>query len=173
MSTISLRPDTLIDAASYGRNSTRYPLGVADAGGSSDDSGQVWIVERGPYGACALLVQGGSWESAWEAALDELPTVETGYDLASAYGYDTEQDFEEARDCAKRFSVDFAPELQTGYQYQSNASGTGVVDTSDLSMRGLRVRDLDDDLGYGVRLCILRTGTDWQRGDRRVRAPLS
>lgn len=89
--------------------------------------GPVWVLTH-EFGAwavtCAL-----SFESALEAFLDELPAVPAD-ELHEAYGLDSIEELQ-ALDRAARDGSGQWPELEPGYSYQGNATGTGVVYLGD------------------------------------------
>ncbi len=113
-----------------------------------------YVASRDAYGSPDALILAGSWESAYEAWIDESPTI-TEAELPEAYlvpGADSYQTFDDlARESIKKtegeswedhharvvaeglrllraLPADACPELAEGYQYQSNSTGTGIVD---------------------------------------------
>jgi hypothetical protein len=72
-----------------------------------------------------MIIRAQDWHSAYEIAIDESPTVPVE-ELHEAYGFETREEMEKADKLAQGGLAEW-PDLQEGYQYQSNASGTGVV----------------------------------------------
>ena len=98
-------------------NESKYPPKVYD-----DCSGDLYVYgqEYGPI----CLIRANSWEAAYEIAIDESPPVALD-DVHEAYGFDTQAELDDAR----RANPDGGPELAEGYQYQTNATGTGIVNS--------------------------------------------
>lgn len=107
-----------------------------------DGYGPLWVY-RGPYGI-RVIVRAQTWETAYEAAIDTLPTIPP-QEIPEAYGFNgwdsagkrtetvyspetAKTRFDAYLAAAERGEHDL-PELIEGYQYQSNASGTGIVST--------------------------------------------
>lgn len=121
-------------------------------------SGGTWFVAGHEHGA-THVIHARSFESAWEAWIDECPTIDVD-ELPEAYGIDDSPEMKawedthrmppwhactdwaawrEARTAeAKRILAqwdedaregrrDDGPELIQGYEYQANATGTGIV----------------------------------------------
>ncbi len=117
-----------------------------------------YVASRDAYGSPDMLILAGSWESAYEAWIDESPTI-TEDELPEAYlvpGADSYQTFDDlARENLEKLNPktegesweayharvvaeglrllralpnDACPELAEGYRYQSNFTGTGIVD---------------------------------------------
>lgn len=142
---------------------------IDDYGLSCGSNGE-WFVaghEFGPH----VLVHASDFEGAWEAWIDESPTIPKE-ELIEAYspGGDKGSFFDEAIDAYRSASASFQygrwtdedwakikasaksaldamasaaggpqgsdeyPEIVQGYELQSNASGTGIVDVGDYAM---------------------------------------
>lgn len=102
------------------RNRYGSPVEVVDEGYGSGDTVYLYGDETGTR----LVVVAQSWEDAYEAAIDSRPTIPKD-EVYEAYGFDSPEEMaawegEYAREGEYR-------ELEEGYQYQSNASGTGIV----------------------------------------------
>ena len=123
-----------------------------------DDCGEALYVYGKEYGA-SMIINANSWEAAYGIAIDESATIpeeevfeaygsfewlrESMPELWPEYfqvyrkpgegksmGPQTVADILFAMHCEKLLAEDEEyPELQEGYQYQSNASGTGIVET--------------------------------------------
>lgn len=132
---IKLKYDTLVTAASYGRYE-RHVLPVVEATGLNEF---LYVAFDGSYWSPVLIVGAASWTDAYETAIDERPTVAPD-DLWMAYGFDSPEEYDAAVMEAKESGHDW-PDLAEGYTYQSNASGTGIVDTSEFTIVEL-TRDL-------------------------------
>lgn len=138
---------------------------IDDYGLSCGSNGSFWIAghEFGP----TVLVHADSFDSAWGAWIDECPTIPKD-ELPDAYGVsdseemaswqetnpappwgspeysgwiDRKHDAEKAILAAWGESDD-PPDLIEGYEYQSNASGTGIVDVGHYSW--MREADLSE-----------------------------
>lgn len=117
------------------RTSDGYPIDVYD-----DSYGPVFVFghEHGP----TLVIRSRSWHSAWEIAIDEMRPI-SEEEVPEAYGFDgwdsagerteTEYSPDTARARFERWIEDAEsgekdyPELLEGYEYQSNSTGTGIV----------------------------------------------
>jgi hypothetical protein len=86
----------------------------------------------GPWILPSKLVRADSWENAWEAYIDECPTVPAD-ELHEAYGIDDQAEFDrmvaDARDGLREW-----PELSDEYTYQSNSTDTGIVYSADRTL---------------------------------------
>lgn len=94
----------------------------------------LWIVWEacGHFGVVAGIVAAVGEHDAYEALIDELPTVPEE-DLHAAYGFDTSEDFAAFLDGVWPEEMpEGGPDLVEGYAYQSNFTGTGIVWTQDL-----------------------------------------
>jgi len=89
---------------------------------AEDSEAPLWIYSFDAYGSPTCIVSAVSWNSAYEALIDELPTIPES-EVYEAYGFETQADFE------ARFDDDLYEwsELAEGYRYQSNCTGTGIV----------------------------------------------
>lgn len=89
---------------------------------AEDSEAPLWIYSFDAYGSPTCIVCATSWDSAYEALIDELPTIPES-ELYEAYGFETQADFD------ARFDDDLYEwsELAEGYRYQSNFTGTGIV----------------------------------------------
>ncbi len=95
-----------------------------------DDWGALWAYRDAEGLRC--VVAANSWHDALEAAYDTLPTIAES-EVPEAYGFETLAELHEAD----------SPELLEGYQYQSNATGTGIV---SVSLNGETLEPLTTDL---------------------------
>ena len=68
-------------------------------------------------GGLVGLVRALSWHDAWEIVEDEILTPIPEEDMPEAYGFDTLEELQAAEE----------PDLVEGYSYQSNATGSGIV----------------------------------------------
>jgi hypothetical protein len=93
----------------------------------------VWLGSDDPYGGVRAVIVADTWEEAYEMLIDELPTVPED-ELHEAYGFDSKEEFDAAVAAADSGEGEY-PELIDGRTYQSNCSGTGVVDTAYASIR--------------------------------------
>ncbi len=97
-----------------------------------DCMGPLWLF--GHEFGVAMVIRAQSFESAWEIAIDESPVIpDTLSDICEAYGYygpecrnDAGELWEDAVRAAE--NCENFPELIEGYEYQSNATGSGIVD---------------------------------------------
>lgn len=89
---------------------------------AEDSEAPLWIYSWDAYGSPTCIVSATSWDSAYEALIDELPTIPDS-ELYEAYGFETQADF----DACRNDDLHDWPELIEGYQYQSNFTGTGIV----------------------------------------------
>jgi hypothetical protein len=108
-----------------------------------DGFGPLWIfcnsmgIER--------IIRAQTWEDAYEIAVDERAPI-AAEEVPAAYGFDTQAELDAAT--AALADGDGGPDLIEGYQYQSNSSGTGIVDV-DLNGEALdpltyeRLRELE------------------------------
>jgi len=163
---IELKPDTQLTMAwtqSYREPwCSAYPVRVYD-----DCDGPLWIFgqEYGP----TMVIRARSFETAWEIAVDESPTIEPE-DVPEAHGYDgwcsggykrvmevyspetAKERFEFAVRAAQEEGSEH-PDLLEGYEYQSNSSGTGIADVGHyVWLRELTADDLHDDRGLRIRV---------------------
>jgi hypothetical protein len=147
--TINLKPDTrLVGVRS---RETGFPERVYD-----DGEGPVWAFGD-EYGV-KLFVRAKSFETAYEIAIDESPTIDQK-DVPEAFGFcgeDAAEQCAEAHRLAQENGDDY-PELEEGYQFQSNFTGTGIVDVGystwlrevdrdDLERYRLVIRHYDEEL---------------------------
>ena len=84
-----------------------------------------------------VFVTADTFETAWEEAVDALPAIPAD-EVPEAYGFDTDEELAAAASKAVRrenespgtygtYGEDQTPNLAEGYEYQSNATGTGIV----------------------------------------------
>ena len=85
-----------------------------------------------------VFVTADTFENAWEEAVDALPAIPAD-EVHEAYGFDTDEELAAAASKADRREnespgtygeqrgEDQTPSLAEGYEYQSNATGTGIV----------------------------------------------
>lgn len=98
-----------------------------------DGDGPLWVFGRNPYaGQPEMVIRARSFETAWEIAIDECATIPES-EVPEAYGFYSSDHADPAK--ALRDAADAAhaglgeyPELVEGYEYQSNCTGTGIVD---------------------------------------------
>ena len=69
-----------------------------------------------------LIIRAQTFCSAYEIAIDEITAIPPS-ELPEAYGYDTQEELDAA--CAA--APDSCVDLVEGYCYQSNFTGTGIV----------------------------------------------
>jgi hypothetical protein len=81
-----------------------------------DDGMGALYAYRDAGGLCGI-VRAMSWEDAWEIVEDEILTPIPHEDLPEAYGFDTLEELQAAEE----------PDLEEGYSYQSNTTGSGIV----------------------------------------------
>lgn len=155
--------------------------------------------ENGPQ----MLIHARSFEAAWEAWIDELPTIPES-EIPEAYGMCDEfrDEYEKTDPCPPfrggavgegydawqaRFHAAAIKELreredageevrlEEGYEYQSNASGTGIVDVghyawmNEIDASDIVVRRNGEELPeepYPYTLAQVRQGTGWREGIR-------
>ena len=114
MSQITLKQDTeILDVKSRFDN----PIGFV----MEDYEAPLWIYSWDAYGAPTRIISADTWEGAYDACIDDLPTIEAS-EVFEAYGFEDQASFDQ--------TVENDPdtlELSEGYQYQSNATGTGIV----------------------------------------------
>lgn len=120
---MQLKRNTYVAAAT---NEYDRSLEVVEANGSGFGE-KVYVGIDDPYGMVRCVIVADSWEQAYEALIDSLPTIDED-ELFEAYGFESKEEFDEAVEQAEKCGSDW-PELIDGYTYQSNASGTGIVDT--------------------------------------------
>ena len=84
-----------------------------------DGMGQLWLYQDA--GGTLGVVRAQTWEDAYDCVLDEILTPIPADEVAEAYGFPDQA----ALDAA--IAAGAEPELVEGYQYQSNATGTGIV----------------------------------------------
>jgi hypothetical protein len=102
-----------------------------------DDYGQGgrWFVgkfECGPWVLPSKLVRADSWENAWEAYIDECPTVPAD-ELHEAYDIDDQDEFDRMVADARDGLCEW-PELSGEYSLQSNSTDTGIVYSADRTL---------------------------------------
>ena len=83
----------------------------------------LWLYSTCCYGGVDFIIQADSFESAMEIAHDESETLPP-HEVFEAYGFNSQEAFEAALPLRE-------VELQEGYYYQSNASGSGIVYAGD------------------------------------------
>lgn len=144
-----LRSDVSI--LSCTRHDTAHPvLTVVDHGEP------LWLVWEacGHFGYVAGIVAAANEYDAYEALVDELPTV-SAEDVHEAYGFDTDTEFQVAlvEGCTGAAGDrQNALELADGYSYQANSSGTGIVWTQDLGRPQPVTREVLDAAEIDLRL---------------------
>ena len=117
MSQINLKDDTEIMSVK-----TQYGNDIAFL---NDWTSPLWVYSN-EYGP-TFIATGQTWESTYEAIIDELTTVPES-ELYEAFGFDNQADYDAkiAELRAETGDVEW-PELIEGYRYQSNFTGTGIV----------------------------------------------
>jgi hypothetical protein len=152
--------DFIDDSKAFTLEYDGHTVEFQDEYGLSCGSNGEWFVAGHEFGACVLIHARG-FESAWEAWIDESPTIPES-ELPEAYGIDETAEMLAWKDvnpsprhcgagpefqawadrknaeairilqawdeAARAGERDDYPELIEGYEYQSNASGTGIVD---------------------------------------------
>lgn len=83
--------------------------------------GPLWVCGE-EFGA-SFIVRAPEFESAWEMWVNQMPTIPEA-ELAEAYGIESAVEWEMITACS-----DVYPELAECHEYQTQASGTGVVFT--------------------------------------------
>ena len=134
---ITLKDQTTL-ASAYLKES--YPGGQRFVVPVYDDSwGELWVF--GCEHGVTRVIRCQSFESAWEIAIDESPTISAD-DVPEAYGFygtppvheDTGETWGHLQADMKDWTEDREhPELIEGYEYQSNMSGTGIVNVGHYS----------------------------------------
>ena len=111
---ITLKDDTSLIACTREGIINTYTLVTYD-----DGFGPLWIYghEYGP----TIIVRAMSFEAAYEIAIDESLTIAPS-EVPEAYGFDTQEELSAVVEAGEY------PDLLEGYQYQSNATGTGIVE---------------------------------------------
>jgi hypothetical protein len=116
-----------------------FPVRVYD-----DGMGPLWMFGC-EYGV-TMIIRALSFETAWEIAIDESPTIDAT-DVPEAYGVygdDAERKLRQAVELAEAGDGEY-PELVEGYEFQSNATGTGIVDVGHYAwLRQMRREDTAD-----------------------------
>lgn len=103
-------------------------------------SGGKWFVgkvECGPWILPSKLIRADSWENAWEAYIDECPTV-LADEMHEAYGYDSRAEFQQMIDDVNDRAREY-PDLSDEYEHQSHSTGTGIVYTADRTLESVGV----------------------------------
>ena len=111
---ITLKPDTEILKVT-----TRFDNPIPFV--TEDFEAPLWIYSWDAYGSPTMVISADSWEIAYDACIDELPTIATS-EVYEAYGFDDQASFDQALE-----NDPDSLELDEGYRYQSNATGTGIV----------------------------------------------
>jgi hypothetical protein len=128
------RDTTLVSATTE----NGYELAVYD-----DGDGPLWLY--GQEFGCSMVIRARSFEQAWGIMLDESFTIEDS-EVWEAYGYNSEEEYAAVCDRIMAEEADGVypewPGLAEGYEYQSNFTGTGIVDVGHYSW--LREAELVD-----------------------------
>lgn len=109
---------------------------------SHTTSGAVWLAadEDGIAG----IVAADSFEKAYEAVIDAMPTIKAD-EVYEAYGMGSPEEL------AARVADEDHPDLEEGYVHQSNCEGTGIVSVGHcLMLRRMTRRDAYD-MGLQIR----------------------
>ena len=97
-----------------------------------DDGMGTLYAYRDAGGLCGV-VRALSWEDAWELVEDEILEPIPDDEVPEAYGFDTLEELQAAEE----------PDLVEGYSYQSNATGSGIVQHD---LNGEALNELTPDL---------------------------
>ena len=145
---ITLKDSTSLSSAYLAES---YPGGKRFPVRTYDDCwGQLWLF--GCEHGVTHVIRTRTFEQAWEIAIDESPTISDELsDIAEAYGYygpdclnDAGESWHDAVRGAK--NCENFPELIEGYEYQSNMSGTGIVDVGHYAwLREAEAADFQND----------------------------
>lgn len=112
-----------------------------------DGDGPVWMFGMGGHSDCpGLIIRARSFELAYEIAIDEAATIPES-EVPEAYGFYGEHAALELRHAVEHADAGAGeyPELVDGYEYQSNASGTGIVNVGHYAwLREMKREDCDD-----------------------------
>ena len=112
----------------------------------ADYDAPMWIYSWDAYGAPTRIISADTWEGAYDACLDDLPTIEPS-EVFEAYGFEDQASFDR--------EVELNPdriELCEGYRYQPNATGTGIVNVGHYE--GLEPLTTDYVKRTGIKLSI-------------------
>ena len=90
-----------------------YTLDIYD-----DCYGPLWVYghEFGP----TMVIRASTFETAYEIAIDESLTIAQS-EVPEAYGFNTQAELDAVVEAGEY------PDLIEGYRYQSNSTGTGIV----------------------------------------------
>lgn len=80
----------------------------------------LWAYQQ--YCGPLKIVGGAHFSDAYESAIDQCPTIQES-EIYEAYGFDSVAEYQAAIDSGDTDDI----ALIEGYQYQANASGTGIV----------------------------------------------
>lgn len=120
---IKLKSDTSL--VGVRERESGFPVRVYD-----DGDGPLWVyaTNSGPWMVTRMVIRAQSFEDAYSIAIDESTTIAES-DVPEAYGFDGPNGALELRHATERAEAGLGeyPDLQEGYQYQDNASGTGIV----------------------------------------------
>ena len=97
------------------------------------DDGMGTLYAYRDAGGLRGVVRALSWYDAWEIVEDEILTPIPEEDMPEAYGFDTLEELQAAEE----------PDLAEGYSYQSNATGSGIVQHD---LNGESLNELTPDL---------------------------
>jgi len=118
-----------------------------------DGFGPLWAYSE-VYGVMGV-VRASTWEDAYGCCQDEIMDRVPASEEHEAYGFDTPEEMKTAIASAEE-SGEY-PELSEGYEYQPNATGTGIV-AYDLNGRDLS--ELTPELAQRLNLTIWITQED-------------
>lgn len=128
--TIELKHGTTLEGARAGRY-TRYPLRAYDG-----FMGPLWLCGN-EHGA-TMVIRAMSFSDAWEIMVDEMKPIDA-CEVPEAYGFASQDELDAA------VADGEWPDLVEGYEYQSNVTGTGIVDVGHYAwLRELTREDFTD-----------------------------
>ena len=137
---MELKHNTELVGATWVRPYGNQPLDWYDEG-----IGPLWVCgnESGP----TRIIRALSFDVAWEIMVDGMATIEPA-ELPEAYGFDSQAELDAAVESGEW------PDLIEGYEFQSNASGTGIVDVGHYAwLRELTLEDRGGEYRISVRGC--------------------
>lgn len=112
MSQITLKPDTELKSV---ETRSGYKVNFV----TEDYEAPLWVYSCESYGEATMVISARSWDSAYEACIDEMRTIDDK-EVFEAYGFDSQSDMDA---CENWDDIN----LIEGYRYQSNFTGTGIV----------------------------------------------
>lgn len=115
----------------------------------TEDCGEGLWLYRDASGIMGV-VQARTWETAYECVLDEILHPIELSEVPEAYGCESQEELD--RLVAQAEETGDYPELIDGYEYQPNASGTGIVPVDYNEFLEPLTPELLKDLGLQLRL---------------------